>query len=136
MSESKNVRVRLSDGSIKECLVEYDQTAPWRLRLFGLNLKQREFEGTDLFEALVALRRELEAVNAQLLCAGARPDVFPSGMSRAMGDGRKAYITRPGQPAFRTDLVDILDDAELDAVGTIEEQTAFHERWVEALRQR
>jgi len=71
-----------------------------------------------------------------LLCAGARPDVFPSGMSRGMGDGRKAYITRLGQRALRTDLVDIFDDAELDAVRTIEEQTAFHERWVEALRQR
>jgi len=136
MSESKNVRVQLSDGSIKQCLVEYEQAAPWRLKLFGLNLQNCEFKGTDLFEALVALRRELEAVNAQLLCAGARPDVFPSGMSRDMGVGRKAYITRLGQPALRTDLVDIFVDAELDSVGTIEEQTAFHERWVEALRQR
>ena len=59
-----------------------------------------------------------------LLCAGARPDIFPSGMSRGMGDGRKAYITRLGQPALRTGLVDIFDDAELDAVRTIEEQTA------------
>jgi hypothetical protein len=136
VSEVRVVRVRLGDGSIKECSVEYSQTPPWSLKFFGLELKRRKFEGDDLFETLTALRRELEAVDAQLLCAGARPEVFPSGMSRGMGGGRRAYVTRLGQPALRTDLVDIFDDAEPDAVGTVEEQKAFHARWVEGLRQR
>ncbi|MET0253651.1 MAG: hypothetical protein ABW214_06425 [Terrimicrobiaceae bacterium] len=34
----------------------------------------------------------------------ARPEVFPSGTSRRVEGGRKAYITRIGAPASRTDL--------------------------------
>ena len=136
MSETKTVRVRLGDGSIKHSLVEYSNTPPWTLKFSGLELKRREFSGDDLFETLTELRRELETIDAKLLCAGARADVFPSGMSRGMGGGKKAYITRLGHQAVRTDLVDIFDDAEPDAVGTVEEQRAFHQQWVQSLRQR
>ena len=93
-----------------------------------------EFKGDDLFKALCSLREALEKVGAQALCAGARPDVFPSGMARGMGGGRKAYITQIGFPALRTDLVDIFDYAPPEAVGSVIEQKVFHEEWADFFR--
>ena len=104
------------------------------MQLVGLELTQNKFSGDDLFETQIALRRELETINAKLLCAGARPEAVPSGMSRGMGGGAKVYLTQIGKPAFRTDLVDIFDYAEPNLVGTVEEQKRFHDRWVEALK--
>lgn len=136
MSQVKKINVMLSDRVIQECSIEYMDAYPWILKCFGLELKQHIFEGNDLFESLTAFRQELESQGIQLLCAGARPDVYPSGMSRGMGGGKKAYITRLGQPALNNDLIDIFDYTEPDKVGTIDEQWAFHERWIAALRTR
>ncbi len=133
MSEKKSIKVQLRDGSIQEAEVEFT-APPWRLRLSGLSLPVLDFSGNDLFEAQIALRLALEKIEARLLCAGARPDVFPSGMSRDMGGGRKAYITRMGARSSRADLVDIFDCAAPETVGSVEEQRAFHEKWVESLR--
>ncbi|MFA5264599.1 MAG: hypothetical protein WC378_12325 [Opitutaceae bacterium] len=135
MSETKNVKVRLHDGMIKECAIALSGGPPWKLPFSGIELGTQEFSGEDLFEALNALRGALEKIGGQLLCAGARPDVFPSGMSRGMGGGRKAYITRIGAPALRTDLVDIFDYAGPELVGTVAQQKAFHEKWAESFRQ-
>jgi hypothetical protein len=91
----------------------------------------RRFEASDIFEALVAVRRSFEERGCRLLCAGARPDVWPSGMGRSMARGRKAYVTRLGSPAKLEALVDIFDPATTELVGTVEEQRAFHEKWFE-----
>ena len=132
--EKKLVKVQLRDGAIKETEVEFFAEPPWGLALSGLSLPVLEFSGSDLFEAQIALRLQLENIDARLLCAGARTDVFPSGMSRDMGGGRKAYITRIGAPSSRADLVDIFDFAEPKTIGSVEEQKAFHEKWAESLR--
>ncbi len=116
------------------CTVEISQTRRGSFFFRGLGWERREFFGDDLFDALVSLRRELEKMEAQLLCAGARIDVSPSGMSRAMGDGRKVYVTHLGSPARKSDIVDIFDNAELETVGSVEEQDLFHRKWVESLR--
>ncbi|MEO6003409.1 MAG: hypothetical protein ABIZ04_01590 [Opitutus sp.] len=134
MSETKNVKVRLHNGTIKECAIAISGGPPWKLLFNGIELAAQEFFGEDLFEALNALRRALENIGAQLLCAGARPDVFPSGMARGMGGGRKAYITKIGAPAFRTDLVDIFDYVGPELVGTVAQQKAFHDKWAESFR--
>jgi hypothetical protein len=134
MSEAKTIKVRLADGTIKECAIALSNSPPWKLTFSGIELGVPEFSGEDLFEALNALRGALEKSGAQLLCAGARPDVFPSGMSRGMGGGRKAYVTRIGAPALRTDLVDIFDYAGPELVGTVAQQEAFHEKWTESFR--
>ena len=134
MNEKRPVKIQLKDGAIKEGEVVFTVAPPWRLVLSGLILPIQEFSGDDLFEALVALRLELEKTGARLLCDGARPDVFPSGMLRSMGSGRKAYITRIGASASGTDLVDIFEYAKPEAVGSVEQQKVFHERWVKSLR--
>src|SRR5438309_1168607 len=64
-------------------------------------------EGADHFDALCRVREALEPLGMHLLCYGASRNVFPSGMGRDMGDGRKAYRMRMGQPATLADLVSI-----------------------------
>ena len=134
MSEIKAIKVRGPDGTIEECSVEIVQDPKWKLVFFGAGIERREFSNGDLFDAFTSLRKVLEESGVQILCAGARPDVFPSGMSRDMGGGRKAYITKLSSPALRTDLVDIFDHSEPQSVGSVSAQQAFHEKWVASLR--
>jgi hypothetical protein len=129
----KNVKIQLRDLVIVDCIVEVSDAPPWKLVLSGLP-NTLEGSGKDCFAALTSVRESLEKMGARLLCQGCRPDVYPSGMSRDMGGGRKAYINKLGAPALRTDIIDIFDYAEPEAVGTVAEQRAFHEKWVESLR--
>jgi hypothetical protein len=66
----------------------------------------------------------------RICCLGARPDVFPSGMSSQMSGGRKAYRHHLGRRPTREDLVDVFDPASCEDVVTIDEQ----ERTVRSLR--
>ncbi len=141
MTPSETIHLPLlgPEGTEKPCsleLYEDEDGEVFRLRLQGAPGLPREFEGTgeSLFDALTALRRELEPQGFRLRCAGCAVDVYPSGMSRSMGDGRKAYRLTPGKPGLTKDLVDIFDVSEKDALATVAEQEAFFQRWVESLR--
>jgi hypothetical protein len=134
MSETKTIKVRYLNGTIEDCSIQVAQHPEWKLVLSGEGFRGREFSGGDLFDALTSLRVALEELDIQLLCNGARPDVFPSGMSRDMSGGRKAYVTKLGCPALRTDMVDIFDYADAQSVGTVRDQQIFHEQWVASLR--
>jgi hypothetical protein len=88
--------------------------SPWRFA--------GAYAGFDLLECLEVLRRELEEDNLLLCCQGARPTVFPSGMTRQMSNGRLAYPLRRFPPLTDADLIDIFAPAQFSEVGTIEEQ--------------
>ena len=107
---------------------------PWTLAVSGDDYGNKEFGGRDLFEALIALRRDIEAQGGRLLCAGARRDVYSSGMARSMGNARKAYVMKLGEPA--TVMVDIFDHADPNLVSTIDEQRNFRDQWVASLKER
>jgi hypothetical protein len=134
MTEIKTIKARHRDGTIESCSIEILSSPHWALVFSGLEFQRREFSGRDLFEALISLRATLEPNGVQLLCAGARVDVFPSGMSRDMGGGRKAYITKLGCPADRSDLVDIFDFCDSATIGSVSDQEAFHAKWTVSLR--
>lgn len=126
-------------GAIASVTLEIRQdpkASSWELVVKDLRLGEHRVVGEDLFHAFVQLRRVLEQSNVQLLCAGARPDVYPSGMSLDMGGGRRAYITRMGEAAQSSDLVDIFDNADPESVGSVKQQADFHEKWVESMRRR
>jgi hypothetical protein len=91
-----------------------------------LELSERRFQvtGSDLFDSLVALRDVLEAEDLLICVEGARSDVYPSGMSRQMGGGRRAYRHVLGRRPDRADLVDIFDETCCDDVVSVEEQLA------------
>ena len=135
MSKNENFRskVRLSDRTVKELRLDVDmQDDLWQIRLENFEENATRFSETDLYKAMQALREYLEARGCQLLCAGARPDVVPSAMSRSMGGGRQAYVVRLGsQP---TELVDIFDYAEPALVGTVQQQREYVEAWCASLR--
>ena len=132
--ERRNVPIRHSDGRIEDAWIDVAKAPPWRLTFCGSG-RTIEREANDLFEALIQLREELAKLGAVPLCAGARRDVFPSGMSRSMGGARKAYVTRAGQDPGAADLVDIFEVAR-DNIGSVAEQAAFHRDWIESLRRK
>jgi hypothetical protein len=128
-SKIVNLKVRLPDSTTRELTVERSVGSPSWLAFRDFDGTLRKFEAVDLFEALIAMRQELEGRGCRLLCAGARIDVWPSGMSRSMGQARKAFIVRPGKPAGMESMVDIFDYAEPELVGTIEQQRAHFQEW-------
>lgn len=127
MSERRQLDV-LGPGGTQTVDVTLATEPPWRVRLDFPDGRVEQAEGPDLVEALQAVRRGLQGAGMLLCCQGCRPDVFPSGMSRQMGGGRRAYRHRPGQPATMDDLVDIFDSADCADVVTVEQHRAAMER--------
>lgn len=84
---------------------------------------------TDMFEALVRLRRQLEPEGWMIAVQGSRRDTYPSGMARDMGGGRRIYVMRPGRKAARDDLVDTLADAPINQLATVDEQRVYRDAW-------
>jgi hypothetical protein len=91
------------------------------------------FKGPDLFFALTLLRFYLEKQDIYLLCCGARIDVYPSGMNRDMSNGRVACVTRIGEFAEIEDLVEIFSPANFSEIGSVADQKAFHQKWIDSL---
>ena len=65
----------------------------------------------DAFDALSAVRLELERDGWLLGVEGARGDVWPSGMARDQGGGLRAYRLRRGRTPRSEDLVDVFAPA-------------------------
>jgi hypothetical protein len=133
----RNIKARFANGELGEYRVLVAEKSPWQLHYTGPDGVTHHAEDTDLYRALQLMRQHLEKEGTQLLCAGARPDVVPSGMSRSIGGGRKAYVIRMGVPANNiADLVDIFDDARSELVGSVGQQRAFVEAWLHSLKTR
>lgn len=120
MEERRRLDVLGTDGP-QTVDVAIATEPPWRVGLEFPDGRMEQAEGPDLFEALQAVQRRLQDAGMVLCCQGSRPDVFPSGMSRQMGGGRRAYRHRPGHPPTMDDLVDIFDPADCADVVTVEQ---------------
>lgn len=122
-----------------ECLIEYDRTIAYAgEELCILSFKQDElgehsFKGIDIFESFCKLRKFLEEKGLKILCRGAQYNVYPSSASRNMTGGYKLYIYRMGEHPQRTDMVKIFDPADVNEVGTVQEQIDYHNRWIESV---
>lgn len=121
MSESREVLVLGSE--LEPGVLTIAASEPWDLTL---ELGERRYAvcGADLFDSLTSLRGALEADGLLICVEGACADVYPSGMSRQMAGGRRAYRHVSGRRPDRTDLVDIFDSACCHAVVSVEEQLA------------
>jgi len=126
--------IRFGDGAVVTASLSFSTQAPWRLALESERVSVGPCEGTDLFDALLALRTDLEREGAMLLCKGAYENVWPSGMTRSMFGGRKAYSLELGVRPSKHDLVDIFGPAVADCVVTPEKQRHFWESWLESVR--
>lgn len=93
-----------------------------------------EVEAGDCFEALRRIRTQLEIDGIRLRCAGARRDVWSSGMQRDMGMGLQAYVLTFPRTADRPEVVDIFAPAPAELVGTVAEQEQFFRAWTDSPR--
>jgi hypothetical protein len=89
-------------------------------------------EARDFFDAFQGVRRWLNKRGLIPFCYGASLNVWPSGMSRDMGLGLKAYKTQVGVPA--TELVRIFEDGPDVIPANVEAQEQFHNDWINSLR--
>jgi len=87
----------------------------------------------DYFDAFIVIRDALAGRGIVPLCYGASRNVYPSGMSRSMGGGRKAYRMTLGQQARLHDLVFIFDTGPVLDPASPEQQRAFFEDWFGSL---
>lgn len=99
----------------------------------GYRHKLIESTATDFFEALCNIRRQLAAEGLLPFCYGASLNVYPSGMSRDMGQGLNAYRLVMGQQAAMTDLVDIFGTGPDVIPASVELQETFFRDWIEKL---
>lgn len=97
---------------------------------------EKDFRGTgfDVWEAFLEMRKPLEKAGFRIQCAGALPNVRPSGMARGMGDGTSAYRLEIGvSPDPETDLVYIFEPLTREMAVTLKEQESFYRRWQESI---
>jgi hypothetical protein len=133
----RDVEVQFDDSEIVPAKLLIWEESPENPELVKLCLefrgKQISSNADDFFEAMCAIRKVLENEGALLRCYGASKNVYPSGMSRSMGTGEKAYKMTMGSPARLADLVSIFDTGPDVAPATLAEQEAFREAWSESL---
>jgi hypothetical protein len=94
---------------------------------------EQRFEGNDYFAALVRLRYFLEERECRILCQGARKEAHPSAMQRDTAEGLAAYILHLGRPGRTDDVVNTFAEVPAEQVGTIEQQRAFYQQWLQSL---
>jgi len=85
---------------------------------------------SDYFEALCAIRRELEQDGITPNCYGACRDCYPSGMGRDMGLGLRIYRLEIGRPAGIKDLVSLFAAGPEMDLTTVAEQERFWREWL------
>ena len=100
-----------------------------------LILPDRRFvaAAVDGFEALIAIRLELEPLGLTPLCWGASLHVYPSDASRAEGIGDSAYRLTLGQFPRAADQVNIFDSGSGLVAATVAEQEDFSRAWFDSL---
>jgi hypothetical protein len=119
MSEFREVSVLGADRQPGALTIGGDSPCELILDVGGRTYRSH---GLDWFDSLQQLRAALERDGLLICVEGARGDVFPSGMSRQMGDGRRAYRHVLGRRPERTDLVDVFGTTCCDDVVSIAEQ--------------
>lgn len=90
-------------------------------------------EGDDFFSALCSIRTVLEAAGLTARCYGSSRNVYPSGMSRGMGAGAKAYRLVSGRPGRASDVVDIFADGPDVDPAPVQVQEAYYREWLESI---
>ncbi len=87
----------------------------------------------NAFDALTLLREKAARLSISLNCYGSALNVYPSGMSKSMGIGDKAYKLTLGKQSLLSDIVDIFEsEDDLQIVSPLD-QSEFHQKWINSL---
>ena len=87
----------------------------------------------NAFDALTAVRRQLDSLGILLGVEGARLHSTSSGMMRDQGGGLTVIRLTLGQQGRREDQHDTFGEAPFREVATVEAQDAFFTRWLDSL---
>jgi hypothetical protein len=128
--DTHTIPLRLSTTAVDQAELSYDEDSELCILSFTYRDLAISVQASDYFEALCQIRLQLEAQQIQLLCYGASKNVYPSGMARDMGQGRRAYKLTMGKQATMADLVDIFATGTDIQPVTVEEQRRFYESWL------
>lgn len=90
-------------------------------------------DAEDFFIALQSIRSVIGSTGLLPRCYGSSRNVYPSGMSRGMGTGARAYKLYLGHSARMADLVDIFDDAADVEPVSVDVQEAFYQSWLDSI---
>jgi hypothetical protein len=124
------LKIQNEEGFVFDAKVEYFSISwsNWILEFTSPITEKLSFIGEDVFECLTQLRIELAKYGYKPLCAGARLDVYPSGMARDMGDGLSAQVisSEPTNDWEDIQHVSIFDYAEPDLIASVEEQFNYY----------
>ena len=138
MAEKKiHVPVLLADGQTIEGVftLEYsdpwDEHAPVTLKL-KLPRKKLETKRKTFFEAMQAIRLQLEPEGIALLCNGACENVAFIEILTA-DDGRYAHVLKLGEQPKKKNSVDIFAFDPTLSFATVQEQETFYQAWLESL---
>jgi hypothetical protein len=134
--EQTLVQVQAKDGSTETAKIEWgsgpqnlaDSRAFVRITLDGRSEEESAF---DFYSAFQRARRSFETEGFRFLCYGASLNVWPSGMVRDMGMGRKGYKLHKGRDTTFDDLVPIFESGNDVIPSTVEEQCAYANAWYE-----
>ena len=133
-----NIKFKISNGAVVLGQVTLQDEAPENEDLVAVEIKlaEKTYDAVaeSYFETLQNLRQELERDGIQILCNGAAKNVYPSPMTLAMGEGRRAYKMTWGKQALMKDLVDIFDYDESLICCSVEEQNRYYMDWIRSLR--
>jgi len=124
MTETYSVRlVGGEDG--ERAIFEFDDEQDCCLLVCRYRDQTISAQESDFFEALVSVRRRLQAEGLMPYCYGASLNVFPSGMARGMGMGLQAYKLTLGKQARTADLVSIFDEGTDVVPADVDAQEQF-----------
>lgn len=127
--------IRLVGGDDGECATfDLDDAGDLCLIVCRYRDKTIVCKESDFFEALVSVRRQLQADGLMPYCYGASLNVFPSGMARDMAQGLKAYKMVLGKLARLADLVDIFDQGPDIVPANVDAQEHFWRDWLASAR--
>ena len=130
-----NIRVPIQQGELTlEAQLNYTEREDGQCEVGVLHSGERlSALAGDFFEALLAVRVQLESRGLLLGVRGATRDVWPSAMSRQMGSGLQAYRMALGRQAFSADLVNIFETSSDVVPATIRTQTEYRDAWFNSL---
>ena len=135
MSGRVNVQLGLADGSEESCTLDWEGEAEGvKLTAASPAVGVATVTAPDVFAALLKLREQIEPRGIVLLCNGSRRDAYPSRMLSEMARGQKVYALRSGKQSSKADIIDVFGPAARSAVGTITEQRAGYEAWLQSLK--